>query len=69
MRTGEFEMTTPTRDQVVRWSGDAYKNSSDYWNYMTKFAALARADLEATIAEQATEISKLIAAVADHVLG
>lgn len=27
----------------------------------------ARADLEATIAEQATEISKLIAAVADHV--
>lgn len=76
-------MTTPTREQVNKLLemiqrhfpslplDERYTN----WKQWSEFAQAAfsfgadeaRSDLEATIAEQATEISKLIAAVADHV--
>lgn len=61
-------MTTPTREQVVQWinrSGIAETNYVDmYVAHISNLEALvvmARADLEATIAEQAkliTELSK-----------
>ena len=68
-------MTTPTRKQVVQWADDSGFNSIDdpYHNqieiadsgnlWITKrletFSTLARADLEATIAEQAAELESL----------
>ena len=63
-------MTTPTREQVVRWMGEAELHTDnqlspgeyhpDYHTvYAENLSALARADLEATIAEQAAEIERL----------
>ncbi len=63
-------MTTPTREQVVQIVMQAHAPgllAPGYSESLAQIIALARADLEATIAEQATEISKLISAVADHV--
>ncbi len=63
-------MTTPTREQVVQIVMQAHAPgllAPGYSESLAQIIALARADLEATIAEQAAEISKLIAAVADHV--
>lgn len=58
-------MTTPTREQVVQWIGqtnikfDYLCLSEDDSIEYEYFATLARADLEATIAEQAAEIERL----------
>lgn len=55
-------MTTPTREQVVQWAEDSGLKIGQHWNrsnmttaFMLDFATLARADLEATIAEQEKE--------------
>ena len=58
-------MTTPTREQVVQWAREAQGSFSDglvlqaWLPFMTRLTTLARADLEATIAEQAAEIERL----------
>ena len=59
-------MTTPTRAQVVQWADECGLTKGQHWNrknmttaFMTDFTTLARADLEATIAEQADELKKL----------
>lgn len=55
-------MTTPTREQVVQWareSGFSFLEVEDDHEIHDTFATLARADLEATIAEQAAEIARL----------
>ena len=60
-------MTTPTREQVVKLfeqAGETANWKPGFGNdrvidYLGHFATLARADLEATIAEQAAEISIL----------
>lgn len=49
------------REQVVQWGETQYSPNFMKMNikYMTAFATLARADLEATIAEQAKEIAEI----------
>ena len=62
-------MTTPTREQVVRWANSAGHRLNHrldvpaYEHEMIAFATLARADLEATIAEQAMRIEEMAEAI------
>lgn len=56
-------MTTPTREQVVQWAKEStYASITDYFNMnvdeLIAFATLARADLEAAIAEKDVEIAQ-----------
>lgn len=66
-------MTTPTREQVVQWADECGLTKGQHWNrenmttaFMTDFATMARADLEATIAEQAAELEVLRVAHRAH---
>lgn len=57
-------MTTPTREQVVQWAKKVTVDCViDYYSMsaseLVTFSTLARADLEATIAEQAKEIEQM----------
>lgn len=59
-------MTAPNREQVVQWADECGLTKGQHWNrknmttaFMTDFATLARADIEATIAEQEAEIERL----------
>ena len=45
-------MTTPTREQVVQWAKEIGITIAGSGESITKIIAIARADLEATIAEQ-----------------
>ena len=53
-------MTTPTREQVVQWAEQAgFGNAQENLYFLNAFAEFARADLEATIAEQEAENARL----------
>ena len=62
-------MTTPTREQVVQWANSAGHrlnhrlNVPAYEHEMITFATLARADLEATIAEQVKQLEEMAEAI------
>lgn len=53
-------MTTPTREQVAQWGETQYSPNFMKMNikYMTALYELARADIEATIAEQAKQLEQ-----------
>ena len=58
-------MTTPTREQVAQWGETQYSPNFMKMNikYMTALYELARADIEATIAEQAKQLEEMAEAV------